>query len=473
MLQASMPNLHYYTPPKYAGVHHGFKAGNINQAMRHVETLEGGPGEYFAILDADMIPESQPLRALIPHVVNSPRIAMAIPPQRFYNIPLNDPLYQTKTLKNKTDEVVRDYASCTWCTGSGFVRRRSALLDIGGFPQTTLAEDVMCSFMPHGRGWKIVFVHEELQWGLVPESFAEHVMQRTNRVVGELQNSITLQWCISSRLLPQMGLYQQAAGILYSLSAWAKLPPLFVLPLCLLSKQTMVAHTGPKDLQRLLTSSLAVMIFGSSLHDWVTILPGCFVDSFRRIQGQTWLAPYRLKAVIQNLLPLHLVGTRMGFTPSGSIKSSISERDINLRKQILPRLRAMLWHHGVAFHLGFLILVVASLGVSIRNSIVRCETIEKAWLSLITHALYPGLPWLEILALFTPLTYTIWPPSMPPRRALMVKDEVNGNFRPSQERKVEQRNGWFWANGLWSLLVPCWAIYAIFLVGKLRRSDSG
>lgn len=36
--------------------------------------------------------------------------------------------------------------------------------------------------MPHGRGWKIVFVHEELQWGLVPESFAEHVMQRTNRV---------------------------------------------------------------------------------------------------------------------------------------------------------------------------------------------------------------------------------------------------------------------------------------------------
>lgn len=55
----------------------------------------------------------------------------------------------------------------------------------------------------------------------------------------------------------------------------------------------------------------------------------------------------------------------------------------------------------------------------------------------------------------------------------MVKDEVNGNFRPSQERKVEQRNGWFWANGLWSLLVPCLAISAIFLVGKLRQPDSG
>ena len=81
MLQTSMPNLHYYTRPKYPGVHHGFKTGNINQATRHVETLEGGPGEYFAILAADMIPESQLLRALLAHVVNSPRIAMAIPPQ--------------------------------------------------------------------------------------------------------------------------------------------------------------------------------------------------------------------------------------------------------------------------------------------------------------------------------------------------------------------------------------------------------
>ena len=161
-----------------------------------------------------------------------------------------------------------------------------------------------------------------------------------------------------------------------------------------LSKQTMMAHTGPKDLQRLLTSSLAVMVFGSRFHDWVTILPGGFVNSFRRIQGQTWLAPYRLKAVIQHLLPRHFVGARMGFTPTGSIVSGISERDINLRMQIRPRLRALLWHHGVAFHLGFLILVFASLGVSIQNSIGRCKTTEKAWLSLITHALYPGLSWL-------------------------------------------------------------------------------
>ena len=36
--------------------------------------------------------------------------------------------------------------------------------------------------MLHGRGWETVLVHEELQWGLVPDSFAEHVIQRTKWV---------------------------------------------------------------------------------------------------------------------------------------------------------------------------------------------------------------------------------------------------------------------------------------------------
>ena len=34
-----------------------------------------------------------------------------------------------------------------WCTGSGFVVRRSALEQIGGFPVKSVAEDVLCSSM--------------------------------------------------------------------------------------------------------------------------------------------------------------------------------------------------------------------------------------------------------------------------------------------------------------------------------------
>lgn len=95
---------------------------------------------------------------------------------------MSDPLFQSLNLQGKTDEIGRDDAGCTWCTGSGFVYRRSAVLGIGGTPETTLAEDVMCGLMLLGQGWGIAYVHEELQWGLVPATFAGHVKQQTKWV---------------------------------------------------------------------------------------------------------------------------------------------------------------------------------------------------------------------------------------------------------------------------------------------------
>lgn len=80
-LQTTLPNLHYYSRTIRVGVHHGFKAGNINSVMNFVDNLAGGPGEFCAVLDSDMIPEPDLLRALLAHLVNKPDMAMAVPPQ--------------------------------------------------------------------------------------------------------------------------------------------------------------------------------------------------------------------------------------------------------------------------------------------------------------------------------------------------------------------------------------------------------
>ena len=69
-----------------------------------------------------------------------------------------------------------------WCTGSGYVVRRAALQQIGGFPTGSLAEDVCCSSMLLGAGWSTAFVHEPLQFGTVPESLVGHLKQRTRWV---------------------------------------------------------------------------------------------------------------------------------------------------------------------------------------------------------------------------------------------------------------------------------------------------
>jgi len=79
-------------------------------------------------------------------------------------------------------EPVKDAAGVAWCTGSGYAIRRLALDGIGGFPTGSLAEDVCCSSVLLGAGWKTAYVHEPLQYGTVPESFSGHIKQRTRWV---------------------------------------------------------------------------------------------------------------------------------------------------------------------------------------------------------------------------------------------------------------------------------------------------
>ncbi len=64
------------------------------------------------------------------------------------------------------------------CTGTGYVARRSAIAQIGGWPLAYAGEDYMCSALLTGAGWEVVFVRAPLQTGLAPESFAALVKQR-------------------------------------------------------------------------------------------------------------------------------------------------------------------------------------------------------------------------------------------------------------------------------------------------------
>ena len=70
----------YYTA-RHKPIDHHFKAGNLNHGYEYVETLPDGPAEFMAALDADMIPDPNLLRALLPHLLRDDRLALAQPPQ--------------------------------------------------------------------------------------------------------------------------------------------------------------------------------------------------------------------------------------------------------------------------------------------------------------------------------------------------------------------------------------------------------
>ncbi len=68
-LSANYPNLYYIARPKFPGVPHHFKAGNLNYGLDATLSFPGGAGEMMAALDADMVslpPHSLDLNCVSP-----------------------------------------------------------------------------------------------------------------------------------------------------------------------------------------------------------------------------------------------------------------------------------------------------------------------------------------------------------------------------------------------------------------------
>lgn len=110
--------------------------------------------------------------------------------QTYYNTPDGDPLGEASDLDIwfTIHEPLNDRMNASMCTGSGYIARRKAIEDIGGWPQVDVGEDFMCSSALSDCGWKVAFIPENLQVGLGPDSYLCHVKQRMRWVrVGVFQ----------------------------------------------------------------------------------------------------------------------------------------------------------------------------------------------------------------------------------------------------------------------------------------------
>jgi cellulose synthase/poly-beta-1,6-N-acetylglucosamine synthase-like glycosyltransferase len=74
-----LPQVLYRSREVPVGEKSYFKAGNHQFGIEQCELL--GKSEFFASLDADMIPESDWLRTMIPHLILDSELALANPPQ--------------------------------------------------------------------------------------------------------------------------------------------------------------------------------------------------------------------------------------------------------------------------------------------------------------------------------------------------------------------------------------------------------
>ncbi|MBR0960106.1 glycosyltransferase [Bradyrhizobium japonicum] len=164
------------------------KAGNINHALTMTH------GEFFAIFDADFVPQRNFLMRTMGFFAD-PKIGIVQIPHAFYN---EDPMQANLGLhRGLPDEQrfffdsimpARDGWDGAFCCGSNSVTRRAALRAIGdSLPTQSITEDILLTLVLLRKGYVTRYLCEPLAIGLAPESLGAFFVQRQRWARGAIQ----------------------------------------------------------------------------------------------------------------------------------------------------------------------------------------------------------------------------------------------------------------------------------------------
>lgn len=164
------------------------KAGNINAAIARTT------GEFFAVFDADFIPQRNFLFRMIGFFAD-PRVGIVQAPHRFFN---HDPMQANLALRRTLpgDQSLffgqimpgRDGWDCAFCCGSNSITRRSAIQEIGNaLPTGSITEDMLLTLALLRKRYVTRYLNEPLAMGLAPESLEAFFVQRARWARGALQ----------------------------------------------------------------------------------------------------------------------------------------------------------------------------------------------------------------------------------------------------------------------------------------------
>ena len=164
------------------------KAGNMNNGLRHTQ------GELIAVMDADFVTHRNFLRRTVGMFLSDPKLGILQTPQHFYN---RDPVQMNLRIGNVWpdeqrlffDEMAasRDAWDVAFCCGSCSVTRRQAIEEAGGFPTSSITEDLLSTLVLRRRGWSTKYLNERLSMGLAAESLEAFFVQRARWCQGGIQ----------------------------------------------------------------------------------------------------------------------------------------------------------------------------------------------------------------------------------------------------------------------------------------------
>ena len=281
---------HWITRPNNKGA----KAGNVNHALSVTD------GEFFAIFDADHVPLPHFLGRMMPYM-EDPRAAFVQAPQYYAN------RYKTYMAGGAMDQQElffgpicrgKDGLGAVFCCGTNVVVRRAAIMEIGGFNETSITEDAATSLDLHERGWTSRYVPERLADGLGPEDLGAYVSQQRRWARGNIE--MLLRFRVLTRRMPLRLRLQYAWSAMYYLTSvttllYLALPCLFLL----FGIQTVSAGSGDYIVHFLPYILLTIFILARSAEG--------------RLRFRAMQLSYGLFPVFIGALTSVLTGRKVGF----------------------------------------------------------------------------------------------------------------------------------------------------------------
>ncbi len=164
----------------------GAKAGNINHALSIAK------GDYFAIFDADFVPKEEFLVETLPFFVGED-VAFVQTPQVYGNLHtvIARGAGYMQTVFYRFIQPGRNHFNAAFCVGTNVIFRRTAVDDIGGMYTQSKSEDVWTSLMLHERGWRSVYIPDELAVGDAPDTIEGFTKQQQRWATGGFEILLT------------------------------------------------------------------------------------------------------------------------------------------------------------------------------------------------------------------------------------------------------------------------------------------
>ncbi|MHC1700925.1 MAG: glycosyltransferase family 2 protein [Humidesulfovibrio sp.] len=179
----------------------GAKAGMINDfldflagkpmAQASLTSFEdrprSGPEKYIIVFDADMNPLPDFVEPLVAFMELHQRLAFIQTPQYYSNFEANRVAKAAGLQQAVFYEYICEGKSAQdamFCCGTNVILRREALLDVGGFDETSVTEDFATSLRFHMNGWSSAYLNKICAFGMGPEDLGGYFKQQFRWALG-------------------------------------------------------------------------------------------------------------------------------------------------------------------------------------------------------------------------------------------------------------------------------------------------